>query len=123
MSFRGLRNMRFALLVVVGHALLCSAPGHARDGHDHDRARHALEAGEVMPLRVILDRVEREYPGRIMEVELERQEDRWVYEIKLLRPGGTLMKLKVDGHSGELLGAKERQRSEGRPNADTGGGR
>ncbi len=47
------------------------AGGDGRGG-DHDRARQALEAGEVLPLRTILDRVEREYPGQVLEVELER---------------------------------------------------
>jgi hypothetical protein len=72
------------------------AGGDGRGGGDHDRARHALEAGEVLPLRTILDRVEREYPGQVLEVELERDGGRWAYEIRTLRSGGSLVKLKVD---------------------------
>lgn len=85
--------------------LLCAWPSQA-DDHDHDRARQALEAGEVLPLRTILARVERDYPGQIMEVELEREGARWLYEIKLLRPGGALVKLKIDARSGAPLGIK-----------------
>ena len=84
------------------------AGGDGRGG-DHDRARQALEAGEVLPLRTILDRVEREYPGQVLEVELERDGGRWVYEITTLRSGGSLVKLKVDARDGTVLGVKARE--------------
>jgi CheY-like chemotaxis protein len=65
----------------------------ADNGRDHDRARQAVEAGEVLPLRTILERVEREYPGQVIDVELEREHENnlepWVYKIKLLRSGGS----------------------------------
>jgi hypothetical protein len=81
----------------------------AKDGHD--RARQALEAGEVLPLRTILERVEREYPGQVVDVELEREHggnhDRWIYEVKVLRSGGSLIKLKVDARDGTILGDKD----------------
>lgn len=98
-----------ALPLTLCWALLASAiatgPALAGDGHehDHDRARQALQAGEILPLKAILARVEKEHPGQVMEVELERKEGRWVYEIKLLRAGGALSKLKVDARDGTLL--------------------
>ena len=78
-------------------------PSHAGEPSDHDRARRAMEAGEILPLKVVLERVERDTPGKVMEVELERKQDRWVYEIKLLRPGGLLVKLRVDASDGTVL--------------------
>ncbi|MBI4754416.1 MAG: PepSY domain-containing protein [Betaproteobacteria bacterium] len=107
MSFRGLRTGLAGGLIL---AALGAGPSHAGDGqHDHDRARQALEAGEVLPLRTILERVERDYPGQIMEVELEQKGERWIYEIKVLRAGGALVKLKIDGRDGRLLGSKGQQ--------------
>ena len=82
--------------------------GHQHD-HDHDRARQALEAGEVLPLRTIIERVERDYPGQIVEVELDREHGRWEYEIKLLQRGGSLLKLKVDARDGTVLGVRGRK--------------
>lgn len=109
-SMTGTMYKRLRYLSIGGMAMLAlaAAPSHAGDGHDHDRARQALEAGEVLPLRTILERVERDYPGRIMEVELEQRGDRWVYEIKVLQTGGVLVKLNVDGRSGTVIGARER---------------
>ncbi|HPT49080.1 MAG TPA: PepSY domain-containing protein [Accumulibacter sp.] len=90
-------------------ALLSGAPmaGLADDG-DHDRARQALRAGEVLPLPKILQRVDAEFPGEVIEVELERHRGRWVYEIKTLRGDGTLLKLLVDAGDGRILGVRGR---------------
>lgn len=106
-----------ALLLALGGSL----PAQADDRQDHDRARHALEAGEVLPLRTVLERVEREYPGQVMEVELERSGERWVYEIKLLRTGGALQKLKVDARNGTLIGSKSRNAPANESKAESSG--
>ena len=89
-------------------AMLGTGVSYAADNADHDRARQAVEAGDVLPLRTILERVEREYPGQVMEVELDREKGEWVYEIKLLRKGGVLMKLKIQARDGTILGFKEK---------------
>ncbi|MBN8450176.1 MAG: PepSY domain-containing protein [Candidatus Accumulibacter sp.] len=102
---------------------LVMGSGASMASEDHDRARQAVEAGEVLPLRSILERVEREYPGQVVDVELERERDssqeRWLYKIKLLRGGGALMKLKVDARDGSIIGKKaagghEREREQQR---------
>jgi uncharacterized membrane protein YkoI len=70
---------------------------------DQDRARQALKAGEVMPLVTILERVARQHPGQVLEVELERDDGTWIYELRVLEPGGGLVKLKVNARTGEIL--------------------
>ena len=99
-------------------AMLACAGASAIASEDHDRARKALEAGEVLPLRTLLEKVEREFPGQVVDVELERSHERdnaggggrWIYEIKLLRPNGALVKLKLDARDGTLITQKERDR-------------
>jgi uncharacterized membrane protein YkoI len=90
--------------------------------HDHEQARQALQAGEIMPLTDVLARVAREYPGAIIDVELDKDRNRnpdrslqlepprlrWIYKIKVLLSGGTLAKVRVDAHDGTLLSAKTR---------------
>ncbi|PKO88030.1 MAG: hypothetical protein CVU16_14710 [Betaproteobacteria bacterium HGW-Betaproteobacteria-10] len=106
------RGQWFFLVLYMAFLVGVSGPVVASDEHDHDRARQALEAGEVLPLRTILERIEREYPGQVIDVELERKDRRgdvrWVYEIKLLRRGGNLVKLKVDARDGTVIGTKSR---------------
>jgi uncharacterized membrane protein YkoI len=97
---------RGSSLAVTGVALLSLVAGAlADDEHDHERARAAREAGRVLPLATILARVQRTFPGEVLEVELEDEgrEGRLVYEIKLLQPGGRLVELLYDAATGELL--------------------
>lgn len=87
--------------------LLGAAGGTALGfGGDHERARAALQAGEVLPLPQLLERVAREQPGQVLAVELERHDGLWVYELKLLDPAGRLVRLEVDARSAELLRRK-----------------
>ena len=102
------RRTLASLVILMTLALPGSGVSFAADNPDHDRARQAVEAGDVLPLRTILDRVEREYPGQVMEVELDREKGEWVYEVKLLRKGGALMKLKIQARDGTILGFKEK---------------
>ncbi|WP_238587738.1 PepSY domain-containing protein [Caenimonas sp. SL110] len=87
---------------------LATAPAVASE-RDHDRARAALKAGEVLPLATVLQRVAQTYPGEILEVELEREDGRWIYELKLLQRGGALVKLHVDARTAEVLKRKDRR--------------
>lgn len=92
---------------------LCLSSGvvssaHADDRSDHDRARAALKAGEVLPLQEVLEKVQRSHPGELLEVELERENGRWVYELKLLQSGGRLLRLDVDAKTAFVLRSRQR---------------
>ena len=68
-------------------ALALASPLALADS-DQDRARAAVQAGKVLPLKAVLERLEREQPGQVLAIELEQDDDgRWIYEIKLLQPG------------------------------------
>ncbi|WP_284617727.1 PepSY domain-containing protein [Aquabacterium humicola] len=96
-----------ALLLAAAGAL-ASPPGERDHERDHDRARAAAAAGEVMPLPKLLETVRRTFPGEVLEVELEREHGRWVYELRLLQPDGRLLKLHVDARSGVPLERDDR---------------
>lgn len=104
---------RWPLLWLFTAALWLAASGfasaHAGDERDHDRARAALQAGEVMPLQKVLDQVQRSHPGQVLEVELEHEDGRWVYELKLLQIGGRLIRLDVDAKTAQVLRSRQRQ--------------
>jgi uncharacterized membrane protein YkoI len=94
--------MRRALLVLPFLAL--SLPSARADRRrDHERARAALAAGEIRPLAALLAEVERRYLGTVIETELERDDGRWVYEVKILPPSGRVFELKFDAATGALL--------------------
>lgn len=102
--------LRPVLRLTLAAALLAAAPLAAQAGErdDHDRARQALQAGEVLPLRTVLERVERDYPGEVIEVELEREQGLWAYEIKLLRRDGGMLELELDARDGSVKKIKGR---------------
>ncbi len=94
--------------------LLCALtlPAAAGGSDDHERARRALQAGEILPLTEVLATLEHSHPGQILEVELENERGIWIYEIKLLQEGGRVHKLEVDARSGELLRSRSRHKRE-----------
>ncbi|MBU3724718.1 MAG: peptidase [Burkholderiaceae bacterium] len=80
-------------------------------GSDHDLARRALQSGEVKPLDQILAAVAKQHPGQVLEVELESRSRGLIYEIKILSPQGSMIKLKVDAKTGEVLEHRSRTKN------------
>lgn len=89
--------------------LLAASPALSAGNDDHERARHAVQSGQVVPLRTVLDNVARDYPGDVIEIELEDQRGQPVYEIKLISPEGRVMKLIYDARDGSLLKSKDKR--------------
>jgi uncharacterized membrane protein YkoI len=92
--------MRLAVAAVLS-ILLCTSPTQADD--DHEVARRAVQRGELLPLAKILEVMEREYPGRVLEVELDRDDGRYLYEIEVLLNDGRVIELTYDGKTGKVL--------------------
>ena len=78
------------------------------DESDHELARQALQQGKVLPLRTVLDQVERQYQGQVLKVDFEHDDGRFIYEMRLLHPNGQLSKLKVDAVDGRVLSVRRK---------------
>ena len=65
-----------------------------------------MESGQVLPLKTVLDQLERQRPGKVLEVELERKGNGWVYEIKQLEAGGQLVRIKLDARTAQIINIK-----------------
>ena len=96
-----------ALALAPARAVADGARGCAAGGfegeHDHDRARHALECGEVMSLADVLVAVRPYISGEIVETEFEKEDGVWVYELKYIDARGRLMEIYVDARTGRIL--------------------
>lgn len=105
-----LRGRKFAWpYVALAGALslaLALSPALAGDKGDHDRVRAAVEAGEILPLPALLEQLQRSHPGQVLELELEKEDGRWIYEVKLLQPDGRLLKLELDARDAKVLKQK-----------------
>lgn len=104
--------LRHLILSGLAVCLLGASPMLRADDHDrraHELARQALEEGRVLPLRTVLDIVERDYQGQALKVEFEQDDGRFLYKIRLLQSDGRMVKLKVDAVDGRVLETKRKQ--------------
>jgi uncharacterized membrane protein YkoI len=86
-----------AVSVVGGSAPLADDDAHAKTPPDTASLDDALAA------------VQRTHPGRVLKVELERDDDGppgWVYEVKVLTGAGYVIEVKLDARTLELLGVE-----------------
>jgi uncharacterized membrane protein YkoI len=97
-------NKTLALLCLCALAVPAAAgEHHGRRRDDHDRAREALRRGEAAPLADILPGVEERLGARVIEVELERDGGRLIYEFELIAPDGRILEAEVDALTGAVL--------------------
>lgn len=88
-------------------ALLLAAGPATAGLDDMTRAREALERGEVLPLVTILDLVEKRIDARVIEVEFEQADGKYVYEFELITPDGRLLEAVADAVTGEIVSIGE----------------
>jgi len=89
-----------------GFLLMLLFAAQACGEEDHDAVREAVAAGEIKPLAEILATVQARWPGRILDVELERARDgRRIYDIELIGPDGRKQDVHVDAASGRIIEA------------------
>ncbi|HYN58688.1 MAG TPA: PepSY domain-containing protein [Rubrivivax sp.] len=100
--------MRPAVLAAMCCSALALSGAWAGDERDHERARSAVQAGEVLPLPALLETLRRTHPGQVLELDLERDDGRWIYEVKLLQANGQLLKLELDAGTGQVLQVKRK---------------
>lgn len=81
-------------------AIAVATPAHASG---QDEARAAVERGEIRPLGEVIAAAKARAPGEVVKVELERDDGRWVYEIKILTQGGERREFEIDAKSLEIL--------------------
>jgi len=89
-------------------ALVLACGAAARADADHAHARAASEVGQIVSLQAIVTRVQAEFTGSLVAVELEEDDAPWIYKVKLLTPAGAIVKLEYDARDGRLLRVKGR---------------
>lgn len=77
------------------------------DDDDYIEAKRLLKAGEILPLEQILQKVRKSYPGKILEIELEKEDGYIIYEIEILASNGVVKELYINAKNGKLISIKE----------------
>lgn len=94
------------LLGLCGLAIIAVPAMADDDDVDAATAKRLRETGAILPLEKILERARRVHAGKVLDTELERKYDRYVYEIEILDERGVAWKMKYDAATGELLKVK-----------------
>jgi uncharacterized membrane protein YkoI len=99
-------------LVLTGESMSTAWADDDDDDDDESNrrraARLARESGQIMGLAELMARVERRYIGRIVKVELDREDNRWVYEFRLLPSDGRMFEVELFADNGQLRRTKGR---------------
>ncbi|HEC18163.1 MAG TPA: hypothetical protein ENI97_02340 [Gammaproteobacteria bacterium] len=70
---------------------------------DHEQARQLKEAGEILPLTVIIKKAQARHPGRVIAVEFENEDGRHLYEVEILDKRGVVWELYFDAATGDFV--------------------
>ncbi|MBB3329609.1 putative membrane protein YkoI [Halomonas campaniensis] len=94
-------GLAVALLLLLA---LAGLPPLAAGDDDWQELHERVSRGELVPMATVLDWLEARYAGQVLEVELEREDSRLVYEVEMLGPRGQRVEFAFDAASGELIG-------------------
>jgi uncharacterized membrane protein YkoI len=99
--------MRLLGSVIGGATLLISAaaaaPSYAdKAAPDHEIASEAVQRGEIKRLADILAVVKQRHPGKVVDVDLRREGERWHYDIRVLDAEGLVYDVGVNAESGAI---------------------
>jgi len=91
------------LSAVLGLGAIASPAVAGDKKPDHEAARAALARGEILPLPRILTIATGRVPGDVLEVELEDEHGRLIYDLKILAKNGRVREVEIDAKTGAVL--------------------
>ena len=101
-------NINFPMSSVLLIAFMLLGPLHAAFADDdYMEAKRLLETGEILPLEDLLKNLRQIFPGKILEIELEREDHQIVYEVELLGKDGIVREIYINARTGKVLSIKE----------------
>jgi len=92
----------------VGRWLCCALslvfPGASASELSHDRVLELRRQGQLLPFEEIISLVTERHPdSRILEVELEEDDGRYLYELEILTATDQVRELELDARTGAVL--------------------
>lgn len=79
----------------------------ANHKNDHENARELVVSGDIMPLEEILKTVYKTHQGKVLEIELEQEDNIYSYEIELLDQNNKIWEIEVNAVTGKLINIEE----------------
>ncbi len=100
--------MKLLAMAVLASVLMAVA---VADGGDHAEARRLVESGTIVPAERVLEHARQQHPGRLLELELKTEDERYLYEVEILDGAGIVWELYYDAQTAELV-RQERERAD-----------
>jgi uncharacterized membrane protein YkoI len=73
-----------------------------------DEALHLREQGKIISLESLLELIALSHPrARLLEVELEEDDDIYIYEVEIATGNGVIRELEIDARTGKILKDEE----------------
>lgn len=93
--------MRYIVLLIIS-MMLCGA-AMAKDLSQNE-ALKLREAGKIIALDELLTRIDNRYPNaRLLDIELDEEDERYVYEVELITRDGVVRELLINAATGAIL--------------------
>ena len=72
---------------------------------DINEIRDLRRSGQLVSLESLIVQVRNDYPGEIIEIELDDEDGRYIYEVEVIAEDGSEIELEIDASTGEVLKA------------------
>ena len=95
------RLLAVALIALV--VLPLSVKVAVADDDEWRNLHRAVQAGEIKPLSEIMDRLQQDWIGDVIDVDIEKEDGAILYDIELLGPQGQVVEFEIDARTGEVL--------------------
>jgi uncharacterized membrane protein YkoI len=73
------------------------------DDFNAQQIRQMVSQGKILPLETILERYRPLVEGKLLDLEVESEHGKIIYELEFLKQNGDVVELIIDAKTGELL--------------------
>lgn len=87
----------------IGLLFMVAPLSASADDIDQDEALALTEQGVILPLQALIADALRRFPGRFLKADLERDEERYIYELEIVTQDRRVIELEYDAVTGSLL--------------------
>ena len=70
---------------------------------DIDEIRDLRRSGQLVSLESLIVQVRNDYPGEIIEIELDDEDGQYIYEVEVIGENGSEIELEINASTGEVL--------------------
>ncbi|BDR36255.1 hypothetical protein PDY_33030 [Photobacterium damselae subsp. damselae] len=99
---------KYLLGFLLGITFVVHAAPNLEIDEDHDEVMAAVDQGLIQPYSALEAKVAKQLNGRIIKVELDEDDDEWVYELKLIDPNNHIIKVEYDARTLSIIEIKGR---------------